>query len=116
MLEMSKLARGLLQLTDMTVKLLTIKGAKGLDFPCVFLVGPRLRDLGGPSKVTLPETRRELYVALTRASESLTVGLLDGIHHPLLNVLDDRLYQAEGSRAPAFVNLRETRAREWGLN
>lgn len=98
--------RGAVKLTEPTVKLLTMKGVKGLDFPSVFVVGPRRRDLGGPTHADLPGTRRTLYVALTRASEQLTIGMINGGHHPLLELLDDRTYDAEGSRAQGFVNLR----------
>src|SRR5581483_3028790 len=79
-----------LPLSEPTVKLLTIHGAKGLDFPCVFLAGLAPHDLGGPSRAHLAETRRQLYVALTRSSCALTVALVDGDHHPLLDLLDDR--------------------------
>jgi superfamily I DNA/RNA helicase len=98
--------RGAVRFTEPTVKLLTMKGVKGLDFPSVFVVGPRQCDLGGLARADLPGTRRTLYVALTRASEQVTIGAVDETHHPLLELLDDRTYDAEGSRARSFVNLR----------
>jgi superfamily I DNA/RNA helicase len=96
--------RGTIRLNEASVKLLSMHSVKGLDFPYVFLVGPRAYDLGGTTHNLLPETRRLFYVALTRASENLTVGILAGKHHPLLEKLDDALYEAQGSQAHSFIN------------
>jgi superfamily I DNA/RNA helicase len=98
--------RGAIRLSEPTVKLMTMQSVKGLDFPAVFVIGPRTKDLGGPRRAGLPETRRTLYVALTRSSEHLTIGAVNANHHPLLDLLDDRHYEAEGSCARSFVNLR----------
>lgn len=98
--------RGTVRIQEPSVKLLTIQSAKGLDFPRVFLLGPRSRDLGGVERADLPETRRTLYVALTRASEALTVLLPYGEHHPLLELLDDQCYEIQGACGRAFVNTR----------
>lgn len=49
---------------------------------------------------------RVLYVALTRASESLTVAFVRGRHHPLLEELDPECCTLLGSEAQAFVNVR----------
>jgi superfamily I DNA/RNA helicase len=98
--------RGNLRLSEPTVKLLTMQSAKGLDFPSVYVVGPHSGDLGGRHRSSLPETRHTLYVALTRSSENLTIGAVNLQHHPLLEVLDDCCYDAEGSSAKSFVNLR----------
>ncbi|MBI4494284.1 MAG: UvrD-helicase domain-containing protein [Chloroflexi bacterium] len=100
------LRRGAVRIDAPAVKLLTIQSAKGLDFPVVFVVGPGRGELGGLERAQLPETRRTLYVALTRASEALTIGAVYGRHHPLLEVLDAQCYQVEGSHGRAFVNLR----------
>lgn len=56
---------------DDTVSLMTIHGAKGLEFPTVFVVGleenifPSLMSVDSPKKIE--EERRLLYVAITRA-------------------------------------------------
>ncbi len=96
--------RGGLNLSEPTVKLLSIYSVKGLDFPVVFVVAPKTRDFGGSSYADLPETRRMLYVALTRSSEHLTIGALFADHHPLIEALDDEYYDAQGTQAQRFVN------------
>ncbi len=59
------------------VKLMTIHSAKGLEFPCVFVVG--LEETLFPSSMSLydraglEEERRLFYVAITRAKERLWV-------------------------------------------
>ncbi len=98
--------RDVFQLSEATVKLLTMHSAKGLDFPCIFIIGPSKYDLGGVGHYARPENRRLLYVALTRSSECLTIGAIHTDHHPLLEELDDEYYEAEGSCAKSFVNLR----------
>ncbi len=97
---------GDLPVMEPTVKLLTMQGGKGLDFPSVFILGPNKRNLGGITRADRPEVRRQLYVALTRASERLTIGAVDGQHHPLLESLEDEHYEYSGSAARAFVNRR----------
>jgi DNA helicase-2/ATP-dependent DNA helicase PcrA len=60
---------------DDTVKLMTVHAAKGLEFPCVFVVGmeeelfPSARSTEDRSE--LEEERRLYYVAITRARERL---------------------------------------------
>jgi len=60
-----------------TVKLMTVHAAKGLEFPCVFVVG--LEEQLFPSAMAmydrddLEEERRLFYVAITRAKERLWV-------------------------------------------
>ncbi len=88
-----------------SVKLLTFHSAKGLDFPVVVLVGPRKTDLGGQSRASATEARRALYVALTRASYQMVIGIVDGEHHPLVESLDGQHCSPAGSRGVAFVNL-----------
>ena len=59
------------------VKLMTIHAAKGLEFPCVFVVGleenlfPSMMALD--SREDLEEERRLFYVAITRAKDKLTL-------------------------------------------
>jgi DNA helicase II / ATP-dependent DNA helicase PcrA len=61
-----------------TVKLMTIHAAKGLEFPCVFVVG--LEENLFPSSMSLydradlEEERRLFYVAITRAKQRLWVS------------------------------------------
>jgi DNA helicase-2/ATP-dependent DNA helicase PcrA len=60
---------------DSSVVLMTLHSAKGLEFPCVFMVGledgvfPHLRAIGEPDE--LEEERRLAYVGITRARERL---------------------------------------------
>ena len=60
-----------------SVILMTIHSAKGLEFPCVFIVGmedgifPSLRSIGEPDD--MEEERRLCYVAITRAKKQLTL-------------------------------------------
>jgi superfamily I DNA/RNA helicase len=101
--------RGTINLQDDAVKLLTMHSAKGIDFPCVFILGPFNTDLGGERQLDRAETRRILYVALTRASESVTIGIVQGKHHPLVEELDSEHYDVAGSCGKSFVNLRGVR-------
>ena len=63
--------------TDNAVTMMTMHSAKGLEFPCVYVVGmeegvfPGQRTLGEPDE--LEEERRLCYVAMTRAREKLTL-------------------------------------------
>ena len=60
---------------DSCVVLMTLHSAKGLEFPCVFLIGledgvfPHSRSIGDPDE--LEEERRLAYVGITRAMERL---------------------------------------------
>ncbi len=61
--------------SDDCVVMMTMHSAKGLEFPCVFVVGmeegifPGMRVIGEPEE--MEEERRLCYVALTRAKERL---------------------------------------------
>ena len=63
--------------TDNAVTMMTMHSAKGLEFPCVYVVGmeegvfPGQRVLGDEEE--LEEERRLCYVAMTRAKEKLTL-------------------------------------------
>jgi len=69
---------------DGAVTLMTLHAAKGLEFPCVFVVGcengllPMIRT-GGPdshavSDAAIEEERRLAFVGMTRAKENLTLS------------------------------------------
>ena len=61
--------------SENTVKLMTIHQAKGLEFRSVFL--PRLEDGVIPSSRSnnIPEERRLLFGAITRAIDELVLSL-----------------------------------------
>lgn len=90
-----------------TVKLMTVHGAKGLEFPVVFVVGmnegvmPTSRTM---SVEAMEEERRIAYVAMTRAKELLFLSDAEGENYDksyrlpsrfLLNIPRD-LYNSEG--------------------
>ncbi len=100
--------RGLFHLAEPTVKLMTQQGAKGLDFPVVFVLPVERREREEPVDLLSDEARRTLYVALTRSSERLTIGAAYGSHHPLLEALPPDAYDLEGSAARPFEGTRGT--------
>ncbi len=63
------------------VTLMTVHSAKGLEFPCVFVVGmeenlfPSIQSLN--SRSDLEEERRLFYVAITRAQKKLTLSFAE---------------------------------------
>ncbi|MBA2422016.1 MAG: UvrD-helicase domain-containing protein [Chitinophagales bacterium] len=63
--------------TEDRIKLMTIHSAKGLEFPCVYVVGleeglfPNQMSMG--SREELEEERRLFYVAITRAQHKLSL-------------------------------------------
>jgi len=91
------------RLADESIKLMTMHAVKGLDFPVVFVLIPSAREFGWGADADA-ECRRRLYVALTRSSEVLTVGLVYGQHHPLIGTLNPAHFEAAGSQGRAFAN------------
>ncbi len=65
---------------DDCVQLMTLHSAKGLEFPCVFLVGmedglfPSQRAIDEGGNAQLEEERRLAYVGITRARRQLTLS------------------------------------------
>ena len=91
------------RLTDASVKLMTMHAVKGLDFPVVYVLTPSANSFGWGTDVQ-PECRRRLYVALTRSSEALTVGLVYGQHHPLVASLEPHRLDVAGSQGRGFAH------------
>ena len=63
-----------------TVTIMTMHGAKGLEFPIVFIVGmeenifPHARSIASMAESEMEEERRLCYVALTRAKEKVILS------------------------------------------
>lgn len=61
-----------------SVKLMTIHGAKGLEFPVVYIVGAEERIIPswhcGDNETLIEEERRVFYVAMTRARDELHIS------------------------------------------
>lgn len=80
------------------VRLLTLHGAKGLEFPLVFLCGLNEGVLPARSGQA-EEERRLLYVGMTRAQDELHL-LISGKASPFVGDLDVRTYE----RSKAFAD------------
>ncbi len=67
------------QLEDQRIAVLTLHGAKGLEFAVVFLVGLEATQLPGPgrSEEEREEERRLFYVGMTRAKELLYLSYVE---------------------------------------
>ena len=92
-----------------TVKLMTMRRSKGLDFPTVFMMIPRCPDssrdpITWRANAETDEARRVFYVAATRASRSLTIFTSDVDTHPLLGALDPFTYVVAGSGGQLWRN------------
>lgn len=103
------------------VTLMTVHGAKGLEFPVVFMVGmeetifPHARALFDPSE--MEEERRLCYVGMTRAREELYLYHANGrmlygnaqSNPPsrFLSDIDDKLNQSRSTESPFTAKLPE---------
>jgi superfamily I DNA/RNA helicase len=94
---------GDIRLNEPSVKLLTMHAVKGLDFPEVFVMAPTADERGWEADRDA-ECRRRLYVALTRSSDRLTIGLVYGRHHPLMARLNPACFEGAGTRGREFAN------------
>ena len=86
-----------LDLAAKTVKVITLKSAKGLEFPAVALAGfdggyPWIKDdlSAGERDEALAREQRTLYVAMTRAMRALLVVLPEASESPLFQGFDSR--------------------------
>ena len=97
------------------VTLMTIHGAKGLEFRNVYIVGLE-EDLFPSqmmleSRADLEEERRLFYVAITRAEKKLTVSYADSrYHYGRLKVCEPSRFLMEID--PAFLKVAKTRKAE----
>ena len=88
-----------LELDDPSVKLITINSAKGLEFERVFVLrvdgerfpGEQHEDLDVDAAVWDEQRRRLLYVAMTRATRSVTLLTTDSDRSPYLDDLGDEV-------------------------
>jgi len=101
------------QLEDQRIAVLTLHGAKGLEFPVVFVAGLEAGQLPGPgrSEEQSQEERRLLYVGLTRAKELLYLSYLETAEtspSPFLRELPSELIvcEAPAKRRPQKPQLR----------
>lgn len=60
-----------LSMTENKVRLMTIHGAKGLEFPVVFMIGCTQHNYPARAKADIEEERRIFYVGITRAMDRL---------------------------------------------
>lgn len=101
------------------VRLMTIHQSKGLEFPCVFIIGltegvfPNHRSIRERRKDGEEEERRLMYVAVTRAMDMLYLSESEGymndtgaLKYPsrFLSEIDIALLKVEGNPDPALLN------------
>ena len=116
---------------DSSVVLMTLHSAKGLEFPCVFMIGledgifPHMRTLADPEQ--LEEERRLAYVGITRARDRLHLShawarTMFGStqYNPPSRFLDEIPAQlvesVQGSRRPSRSASGGSGARSWGAD
>ncbi|MCM1429522.1 MAG: ATP-dependent helicase [Clostridium sp.] len=100
------------------VRLMTIHQSKGLEFPCVFILGltegvfPNHRSIRERRKDGEEEERRLMYVAVTRAEDILYLSESEGysndtgaLKYPsrFLGEIDTSLLQVEGNPDPSLL-------------
>jgi len=103
---------------EQRVKLMTIHGAKGLEFPFVFLCGftegvlPSSISLNSRGKAAMEEERRLAYVAITRAEKGFYMTESEGYNfrtglekYPsrFLFELSEKFYVREGKLDPELI-------------
>lgn len=88
------------------VRLATLHGAKGLEFPVVFLCGANenLLPLTVGGKTDTEEERRLFYVGITRAEEELVITT-SGRPSPFLAELPEQVVREKASPAPVCQQL-----------
>ena len=114
------------------VRLSTVHGAKGLEFPVVFIFGaeegkfparpsaasgdenaePEEKD---PSDRDLEEERRIFFVAMTRAKELLYINTVSGKESEFISELPGELCHEEEARAYTKSDREKRSAREQGV-
>ena len=116
---------------DSAVVLMTLHSAKGLEFPCVFMIGledgifPHMRTLAEPDQ--LEEERRLAYVGITRARERLYLShawarTMFGStqYNPPSRFLDEIPAQlvesVQGNRRPSRSSGGSSSGSSWGSN
>ncbi len=92
-----------------TVKLMTMRRSKGLDFPTVFILMPTCPDhsrdpITWQDNALTDEARHAFYVAATRASHALNIVASDTTPHPFLSALDPFTSVVAGSRGQLWRN------------
>jgi DNA helicase-2/ATP-dependent DNA helicase PcrA len=107
------------------VQLMTIHAAKGLEFPCVFIIGmtegifPSYRSIEERKQMGLEEERRLCFVAITRAKERLFLTEPEGFSSTgskklpsrFLFDIDESLYERSGVIPEEIIaELRKTKA------
>lgn len=101
------------------VRLSTVHGAKGLEFPVVFIAGaeegrfPRKDDFEYPEE--LFEERRIFFVAMTRAKEKLYINTVEGKESQFISELPCELYEMNKASAFTKADRKKRLAKEQGV-
>ena len=120
---------------DDCVQLMTLHAAKGLEFPCVFMVGmedglfPSQRAIDEGGSAQLEEERRLAYVGITRARRQLTLSHAESrrlrgmetwnrpsrfISELPRNTISEVRPRAQLSRGGHYGEQRKQTAQDWG--